>query len=52
MSTIGNLSDELIEQDVSKCVIGYLPTFKLSNRRIFEDHLFKKYTQITRNGLF
>ena len=43
MCTIGNFSDELIEQDVSKCIIGYLPTFKRNNRRIFEDHLKKVY---------
>ena len=42
MCTIGNFSDELINQDISKCVIGYLPDTLESKEAIFT-HLRELY---------
>ena len=42
MCTTGNFSDDLIDQDISKCVIGYLPDLKDYKANIW-NHLRRIY---------
>ena len=39
MCTTGNFSDELINKDIAKCVIGYLPTL-IGLKAELEEHLY------------
>ena len=44
MCTTGNFSDELIDKDISKCVIGYLPNL-LNTKAALRDHLYKIFSK-------
>jgi len=47
MCTTGNFSDELINKDIAKCVIGYLPTL-IDLKAELEEHLYAIYESKTR----